>query len=171
MTLPCGNAFDDDPQASLSGLHHGLRDFSKRAETTGRCVVNGRPNNVKEAVCATQQHDDKKDQIEALTIRLFDTHSRKKAEVMLDCGQALTRERRWRAKWVPSPADHSAFSMACLQEWIRTPEDHPSSLAPQFFFQSITTKHDPTPCSATTLVDQLSTCGMHRRPDIPGKHS
>ena len=108
---------------------------------------------MKEAVCARQQYDDKKDQIEALTIRLFETHPRKKAEMMLDCAQALTWERRWRAKWVPSPADHSAFSVVYLQEWIRTLEDHPSSLAPQVFSIHHNEGYDPTPCPATTLVD------------------
>ena len=53
--------------------------------------MNGKWNNVKEAVCARQRYDDKKAQIEALTRRLFETHSREKGKMVLCRAQALMR--------------------------------------------------------------------------------
>ena len=43
--------------------------------------------------------------------------------------------------WVPSPADHSAVSTACIEERIRVPEDLPSSRAPQALGNPLTTKN------------------------------
>ena len=45
------NVLDDDLHESLSRLYLELREFSKWADIIRRCAVNGKPNNVKEAVC------------------------------------------------------------------------------------------------------------------------
>ena len=79
-------------------------------------------------------------------------NSRKKAEMMLHCAQALTWERRWRAKWVPSrPFD--LFHGLCrgVDPNARRPSIVPCSSG--FFFIHHNEGYDPTPCPATALVD------------------
>ena len=63
---------------TLSQLRLELQELSKWIESTRKCALNGKPNNVREAVCAKQRFDEKKAQIDALSSRLSEIRSRKR---------------------------------------------------------------------------------------------
>ena len=69
---------EKDSQANLSRLRLELRGLAKWAEITRKRASNGKPSNVREAVCARQRFDEKKAEIDALTSRLSEVHSRKR---------------------------------------------------------------------------------------------
>ena len=62
----CGAGSAVGTCAARQGL---ARELSKCAEITRNFVLNGKPSNAREAVCARQQFDEKKAEIDALASR------------------------------------------------------------------------------------------------------